>query len=459
VKHNRRPGGTTIAQPMAIFSRYMIQGTLWLGLYLALTLAPLLIVLIGATQPKREFWRELSVALGFIGLAMMGLQFVLTARFKWLKSPYGSDIVYSFHRQISLVAFTFILAHPLLLSLVDWPAVRIRFDFINHPFYPRFGFYALLALTLLIVTSLLRQQLKLGYDWWRRLHVVFGSLAVIFGVIHVMEIGHYLEAAGKKNFWLGYTLIWIGLTVWVRLVKPWWELQTPYVVEEVRPERGDAYTLAIAPLGHPGIRFQPGQFAWLTVWDSPFSDREHPFSFSGSAEHAPRRLEFTIKELGDFTRRIKEVRPGQKVYLDGPFGALSADRHPRAEGFVFIAGGIGITPMMSHLRTLADRGDRRPLLLIYGGLDLDSLTFREEIDGLASRLGLKIIYVLAKPPAGWKGETGFVSEDLLRRHIPRNGQYEYFICGPQPMMDAVERSLHRLGVPVGDFHSERFNLV
>ena len=157
---------TTTCQ--AMMGRYIIQGTLWLCLYLALTLAPLLIVLVGATQPKREFWRELSVALGFIGLSMMGLQFVLTARFKWLKPPYGSDIVYSFHRQISLVAFIFILAHPLLLSLVDWPAVRIRFDFINHPFYPRFGFYALLALTLLIVTSLLRQQLKLGYDWWRR---------------------------------------------------------------------------------------------------------------------------------------------------------------------------------------------------------------------------------------------------------------------------------------------------
>jgi len=70
---------------MANFSKHMIQGALWLGLYLALTLAPLLIVLVGATQPKREFWREISVALGFIGLAMMGLQFVLTARFKWLK--------------------------------------------------------------------------------------------------------------------------------------------------------------------------------------------------------------------------------------------------------------------------------------------------------------------------------------------------------------------------------------
>jgi predicted ferric reductase len=448
-----------MSQPTVMRTRYLIQGMLWLGLYITLTLAPLLIVFLGATQPKREFWRELSVAFGFIGLAMIGLQFLLTARFRWLKSPYGSDIVYSFHRQISLVAFVFILAHPILLALVDLPAVLVRFDFVNHPFYPRFGFYALLAMIILVFSSVFRQRLKLGYECWRRGHGVFGSLAVVFGVIHVVEIGHYLGGPWKKTFWLGYTLMWIGLTAWVRIIKPWRELQTPYIVEEVRGERGNAYTLAVAPLGHPGIRFQPGQFAWLNVWDSPYSDREHPFSFSSSAERSPRRLEFTIKALGDFTRRIRDVRPGQKVYLDGPYGALSADRHPRADGFVFIAGGIGITPMMSHLRTFADRADRRPLLLIYGGQDLDSLTFREEIDGLVPRLDLRVIYVLANPTAGWGGETGFVSEDLLRRLIPRDGQHECLICGPQPMMDAVEQSLYRLGVLFGDFHSERFNLV
>ena len=438
---------------------YVRQGVLWVGLYLLLSLAPLALVLAGAGPPKREFIREWSVALGFIGLAMMGLQFVLTARFKRLKAPYGSDVVYSFHRRISLVAAGFIAAHPTLLALVDLPAVLIRFDFVNHPTYPRFGFYAALALAALVVTSLFRRPLGIGYDGWRRAHAVLGSLAIGFGILHVLEINHYLQAPWKRAFWLGYTLTWLGLIVWVRLVKPWLELRAPYVVEQVLPERGDAYTLAIAPLGHGGIRFQPGQFAWLTIGDSPFSDREHPFSFSGSAERAPGRLEFTIKALGDFTRRSRDTRPGQRVYVDGPFGALSADRHPYADGFVFIAGGIGITPMMSHLRTFADRGERRPLVLIYGGLDQDGLTFREEIDALAPRLRLSVVYVLAKPPAGWAGETGLVSQDVLGRHLPREGRYEHFICGPPVMMDAVERSLRRLGVPPGDFHSERFDLA
>ena len=87
-------------------TRRILQGILWIFIYLLLTLAPLFFMIFGPARPEgREFWRELSVSLGFVGLAMMTLQFVLTARFKFLKAPYGSDIVYFFHRQISLVTF------------------------------------------------------------------------------------------------------------------------------------------------------------------------------------------------------------------------------------------------------------------------------------------------------------------------------------------------------------------
>jgi 3-phenylpropionate/trans-cinnamate dioxygenase ferredoxin reductase subunit len=337
--------------------------------------------------------------------------------------------------------------------------VLLRFDFARHPLYPRWGFFAALALLSLVVTSVWRQRLAIPYEGWRRAHALLASLAVLFGILHVVTEGHYLAMPLKRTLWELYTALWLGLIVWVRLVKPWLELRRPFVVESVRPERGNAWTLAVAPVGHAGFRFSPGQFGWVTLFDSPFTDREHPFSFSGSAEAGP-RLEFTIKELGDFTRRVREAKKGDKVHVDGPFGAISADRHPRATGFVFIAGGIGITPFMSHLRTLADRGDRRPLLLIYANNEWGGVTFREEIAELVPRLNLKVVHVLARPPAGWDGESGFVSKELLERHLPPSGAgREYFICGPPVMMEAVERTLHGLGVSAGDFHSERFNLV
>ncbi len=253
----------------------------------------------------------------------------------------------------------------------------------------------------------------------------------------------------------------MGLLAYIRVLKPVLLLRRPYEIESVLPERGNAWSLTIQPVGHSGFKFMPGQFAWITVGNSPFSEAEHPFSFSSSADQQG-KLTFTIKELGDFTRKIKTLQPGQKAYVDGPFGHFSVDRHPNAEQFAFIAGGVGITPIMSMMRTLAQRGEKRPLTLIYANRDWESVTFREEIDRLQDSLALTVVHVLEKPPTDWNGETGFVTQAILERHLPkaqRRNTIEVFICGPQPMMNAVEQALSNLGVPFGDYHSEQFYLV
>jgi ferredoxin-NADP reductase len=127
---------------------------------------------------------------------------------------------------------------------------------------------------------------------------------------------------------------------------------------------------------------------------------------------------------------------------------------------VLIAGGIGITPMMSMARTLADRGDKRPVMLFYGSKDLESATFREELDALQSRLDLRLVHVLADALPHWTGERGRIDAALLSRHLPKPyAEHEYFICGPNPMMDAVEAALGQLGVPMSKFHSERYSFA
>ena len=167
-------------------------------------------------------------------------------------------------------------------------------------------------------------------------------VAVGGGLVHMVGWGFYLADPWKRALWICMAVFWLGLLSYVRVFKPLFQLRRPYRVSEVRPERGDTVTLVMHPEGHTGWRFTPGQFGWLTLWGSPFKITAHPFSFSSSAEAPDGRVEMSIRNLGDFTQGMAQVPVGQRVYLDGPYGAFTignpADLH------VLVAGGIGITP-------------------------------------------------------------------------------------------------------------------
>lgn len=431
---------------------------MWISAYLLITILPLLVLLFYPPLTERGFWIDFSVALGFIGLAMMALQFALTARINRIEASYGVDIILQFHRYISIAAFIFVVIHPVVLFVAQPDTLQLLNVF-AAPWRARFAVTSTVALAALMITTIWRQPLGIPYEPWRTLHGILAVLVVGFGLAHALGVGNYLGLFWKGVLWAVLALTALWLLVYVRLVKPWLMVRRPYLVEAVRPERGDVWTLILRPRGHEGMPFQPGQFAWITLNISPFRMREHPFSLSSSAEN-PDRLEFSIKALGDFTRTIQDVQPGTKAFLDGPYGVFTTERYWDSAGFVLIAGGIGITPMMSMLVTAADRKDDRPFLLIYANKSWEAVTFREELEALKDRLDLKIVYVLRKPPEQWTGETGYVDRDLLERYIPiHRGSRQYFICAAPVMMDQVEIALHQLAVPVTNIHMEHFNLV
>jgi predicted ferric reductase len=434
-----------------------VRGAIWVFIYLLFILAPLFALLTGSLPPPRNFWAEFAVAIGYSGLAMMGLQFGLTARFRYVTEPWGEDVIYHFHREISLIALALVILHIIVLF-----ALRPqRFGMLNilqgswPAFFGALSTYSLIAL---IVMALWPTMLKLRYEVWHLSHIVLAVVAVAAGLLHMVGFGRYLDDPWKRALWIGLTIFWIGLLLYVRIIKPLFMLRRPYRVAEVRKERGETWTLVVQPDGHPGFRFRPGQFAWLTLWGSPFKITGHPFSFSSSAEVMDGHVDLSIRNLGDLTSAIDNVPVGQRVYLDGPYGAFTignpADMH------VLIAGGIGITPMMSMIRTLADRGDKRPVILLYGSKDWESITFREDLETLKTRLNLTIVHVLENPPTGWTGEQGFITAEMFKRHLPPPyADHEYFICGPDMMMDAIEKALQDLGVPLSKYHSERYNFV
>lgn len=398
------------------------------------------------------------MALGFTAMAMMGIQFLLTARFRRVTAPFGIDIIYFFHRYLALLAITLIFLHYLIIR-IEYAEVLGTINPVDAPWYITVGRISLLLFAIIIITSLWRKRLRIHYDEWRLLHIGLAVLAFLLALGHIEGVGYYIDAPAKRGLWTGYIMFWLLLIVYVRILKPWRMRSRPYRVKELRQDCNDCWTLVLQPQGHAGMRFQPGQFAWLTLAESPFHIKEHPFSFSSSAV-CQDQVEFTIKELGDFTRTIKNTRVGEIAYLDGPYGVFSVGRYPNAPGFVFIAGGVGAAPIISMLRTLADRHEQRSLLFIYANNSCEDVMFKEELQTLQERLDLRVVQVLKNTPADWEGESGYITPALLHKTLTKDAlKYEYFLCGPKAMSNLVQKELHKLHVPFVQIHFELFDMV
>jgi predicted ferric reductase len=430
---------------------------LWLGLYAVVALWPLLFLL-AAPAPYGGLGAELGSMLGYLAISTMAMQFVLTARFQWLAPPFGADLVYAFHRYVTVVSVGFAVAHPVLVLGGDLASVASFLLPWAAPWAIGAGAASLWALLLVGATSFWRAKIRLPYEAWRKIHGILAAAAVLLGLWHALAAGRLMERPVVRWGWLAWTLLWVGLLLRVRVAKPLTLLRRPWVIREVVPQRGHLLRIVVEPDGHPGFRFRSGQFAWITVGQSPFAAAEHPFSIASSSQAAP-RLEFTVKALGDFTRWLQGVKPGTRAWVDGPYGTMSIDTFPDADGYLFVAGGAGIAPCLSMLRTLADRRDGRRHVLVYGTHSWEHTPLREELSDLAARLQLEIVHVLEEAHAGWTGESGYITQDVLGRHLPPGAKTVAFVCGPPLMMNSVERSLVRLGIHYGDLHSERFDLV
>lgn len=435
-----------------------VSAGLWLGLYLLLVLAPMAILVTGGQPRPGGFWWDFALALGYASLGMLGIQFVLTARFKRATSPFGIDVIYYFHRFLATGAFVLLLLHAGIL-IARYPSTLGGWNPFAAPMSMAMAWLALLAFTVIVVSSLWRKPLGIEYDRWRRWHVLLAVVGMIAALIHVHGSGSFLATASDRLLWAALGVFWLGLAVYVRLWRPWRLRSRPWRVESVHTECPGTWTLELAPQHGQHFHYRPGQFAWLSLRAGPFAMREHPFSFS-STPTRPGRVAFTIKALGDFTARIGEIEPGETAYVDGPYGSFGVDQHPDAAGYVFIAGGVGIAPLISMLRALADRGDTRPKWLFYGNRVRERSVFADEIDALAARINLHVIHVLLEPPSDWQGEVGYVTRDVLDRHLPpeRSG-LQYYVCGPTGMIRLAEQALSGLGVPLRRLHSELFDLA
>ena len=415
-------------------------------------MAALPVILAYALNPdgSSNFLMELGKGAGLLGFALLALQVALSARLKPVDGPFGLDAVMQFHKGMAIFAGILLLAHPLLLAAggFGWSLFSLATSW-----QVTLGKVALGLLVLTVGFALAFKKLGIEFQTWRYAHKG-AILVVVVGFVHGLVIGPDLQQTGMQVYWWLLLVMAAGLFAYRNVYVPLWGRRR-YQVVTVDQESHDTWTIAMQPDDGKDMPHLPGQFMFLRLNRPGRPSEEHPFTISSSPTDEA-LLCATVKESGDFTDTISETRSGDRAHIEGPCGRFSFLPH-NPPAFLFIAGGVGITPIHSMLAYLRDIGDRRPAVLIYGNKTERDILFDKEFRFLPEHM--KVVHVLSEPDEKWDGHTGYVTTDIIESEAGEVLDHAHvYLCGPPPMMDKVLTSLAELGVEDRKIHYERFAL-
>ena len=420
----------------------MTERLLWGAIYAVLAVAPVPFLLAVGGEDVTP------IAIGFVAITVMALQFVIASRGPAFTAAFGIDRMIRIHRVAGALVLALVVAHVVAVLAAE-DDYGFWLNPAEAPLAGRLGMAAVALLALLAVTMAWRRVLRLRYETWRGLHVAFGLGAIALAFGHVLAVSRFTATGAIRWIALGFVVVALLATFYLRVARPFLAARRPFRLARSTREPDGSITLALEAVGHPGAPFRPGQFAWLKHAGAPFALTEHPFSYASSALD-PARPSFTVKPAGDFTAALADLPADARLLIDGPHGtpALVDERDT-----VLIAGGSGITPSMSVLRTAAAEDDPRSLVLLYFLRDATKPAFRDELAELARRDRVRIELVGSR-------ERGRVSAELLDELLPPDRRrWSYFVCGPPAQADAAEAALRRLGIPRTVIRVERFALA
>ncbi|MBI2806698.1 MAG: ferric reductase-like transmembrane domain-containing protein [Planctomycetes bacterium] len=430
-----------------------------IALYIFLLLAPLSMAAVFGPG-GHGFLGELGRSFALLAFTIVTMQFVLSARLSWIERPFGLDMLFRFHKAMAVFATVLLLLHPVLLAAggAGW-ALLIGFDV---PWHIWLGRLVLLVLLTLVGISWFRLALCLEYERWRRWHNALAVLLLALGFVHSWNAGRDPTAGPLRFLWPGLVGAAALAYLYHRVVRPFWLWRHPYRVVEVIQETPEVWTIKLRPPeGRRLGDYLPGQFCFLTLKRGRgLPTEEHHWTISSSPTEQG-FITFTIKESGDFTATIGQTRPGDTAAVLGPYGRFSYVLHPEEGDLIFIAGGIGITPLMSMLRHMRDTRADRCVLLIYANTTQSDIAFRDELAAIEAGASprLQVIHILSRPEAGWAGETGRLDRAKVERLCGKDvADKAYYVCGPPAMMTAVLAILQELGAAQSAVQVERFSL-
>ncbi len=381
-----------------------------------------------------------SQYLGSAALILMGINQFLATRVPGIETVFGPlDRIYVLHKWIGVIAMVCLGLHDIvdaeMNGLRGGPLAGIAEDV---------GEVSLYGLLILVLASVIT---FIPYHLWKWSHRLIGVF-FLMGAFHFFFIEKPFSSFDALGLYISaFCILGIVSYLWMSLLRPMAPRGHGYKVDRVR-HIGGLTEVVLKPKAR-GLRHKPGQFAFLAISGSGLTE-EHPFTLSG-APREDRSLRFSIKDLGDYTRRLRrELKEGMDATVSGPFGHFSmpAGRDPQ----VWIGAGVGITPFLAFAESLKSR-ETGPVKLYYCVRDRDDIPYAVDLEKIAETAdNLELVIFNSNEGARLTPEriAADLGGSLSQAHV--------FFCGPVSMRRALKSGLVLKGLRASRFHFEQFEM-
>ena len=424
------------------------------------------LLLIGGMWVRHGNLRELSTTAGIFtaigelaalyGTFLVLIQLVLMSRSPFLDQIFGQDRITDAHRWVGFGAIWLLVAHFVFTTIgyamgVNAGIVDELLTLLGTYPYVLWSAVALALFVIVGITSVRAARRRASYETWYVIHL-YTYLAIALAFLHQLFVGvDFTTDQVASLYWIALYAVTFGLLFAFRFGQPLVNYRRHrFTVANAVAEGPGVVSFYITGRELDQLPVRAGQWFRLRFLTRNDWFRAHPFSISAAPNG--RYLRFTVKELGDHTRLMQDLRPGVSVMLEGPYGNFTGATRIKAK-VLLIAGGIGITPLRALLEELpASRGN---LTLVYRASGHHEVVFKDELEQLASLRGATVHYLV-----GRRGTPEMPADPLdpraLRTMIPDIAQRDIYVCGPLGMMERVLSGLRWLRIPAAQVHYERF---
>ena len=378
----------------------------------------------------------------------------LMARIPPLERGIGTDRLARWHARGGRYTVSLVVAHGLLIT---WGyAVTAHTNVVSQTktlliSYPDVLMASVAGLLLVGVgvVSMRAARKRMRYETWYYLHF-YTYLAVALAFSHQFATGaEFMNNLAARVVWAAMYVAVAAAIIWYRFVVPIRQaVRQQLRVESVHEEGPGVVSIVIAGPRVHEMAAQSGQFFRWRFLTRDLWWASNPYSLS--AAPLPDRLRITVKTLGDHSAALARLRPGTRVWAEGPYGAMTPARR-RGKKTLLIAGGVGVTPLRALFQALpAEPGD---LTLVYRADSDNDVVFRHELQAIAKARGARLHIV-----TGHRRDLRHdpLSSTALSRNVPDLCDHDVYVCGPAGMTAGVVRALRAAKVPRRQIHSESF---